>query len=226
MKRLLSRGVVWASGVLLACGAAAQSSPDPGPTESTTVVTTSPGTVVTTPVTSAVPSYNSATRTLTLPQVLIDGVLWRDVVLRLDAYTLLSVGGIPATVTVVTPTPTVVTPVVTPTAYRTCRLNLSPGGYALLSVWPTRIDWQIVADSNPIYFDPGYFRVQQGTYDAQIAYSNVLSHQFRWTGNGFSAGPIPTGTVMTGSVTWANTWFDPARGFMVYNAFTGVPSVC
>lgn len=194
-----------------------------GTTSTTVTVTTSTTTTATTTaaVQGWVPYYDSASYRLTLPLVWVDGVLFANVVVRLDVVQVLS-----AQLAVVPTTPA--TPTVNPNALiRACRLTLSPGGYADVAVYPARMDWTLVSNSVQIYFDPFYFRVAQGLDDSQLGYGVTQGHSFVWTGQGgFRAGPVPTGTRRSGTVTWVNGWFNPSAGFTVYNAFTGGVSPC
>jgi hypothetical protein len=129
-----------------------------GTTSTTVTVTTSTTTTATTTAAAQgwVPFYDSASYRLTLPLVWVDGVLFANVVVRLDVVQVLS-----AQLAVVPTTPA--TPTVNPNALiRACRLTLSPGGYADVAVYPARMDWTLVSNSVQIYFDPFYFRVAQG----------------------------------------------------------------
>lgn len=194
-----------------------------GTTSTTVTVATRTTATATAAAQGWVAYYESPTYRLTLPLVLVDGVLFANVVVRLDAVQVLS-----ATLAVTPPAPTPTPPAVNPNALlRACRLTLSPGGYADVAVYPARMDWTLVSNSVQIYFDPFYFRVAQGMDDSQLAYGVSQGHSFVWTGQGgFTAGPVPTGTRRSGTVTWVNGWFNPSAGFTVYNAFTGGVSPC
>jgi hypothetical protein len=152
-------------------------------------------------------TYDSSSKTLSLPSVVVDGAQFSNVVIILDSIRVLAAEA-PATAN---------------SANRNCTGTLGDFTFsATIKPAEDEISVNFTSHSNTALFAPHYISLVQGSNSLQ-GYLRTGDGYILWTGA--SSGSVPSGVTKTGKFSGFPSWFNLSTSFNVVTVF-GAQMTC